>query len=355
MLVQASKIVDLAHRAYLVSPTPTESLVLVASSDGQISIIDADRKIEELSKTKPFTSISLHPCGKFYASIDAESGRMQMKNFSGLMLAEFEASKLLPCSSPLVRRAFDSCFFTRSGLSLLTTAHVSEHTIVVEHFEIRVEDDRPIASRVSIIDIKDSFSTSHNSFYSEGNNLFPLWIAAGQNGQQICWLSIEKNNQLKRLDMPAPSNSTPPQFSPDKESFVVLDNHKVSTWSVSQAKQIGSSSAQDERDPFVESMCFVSDDCVIAATHSGRIFAIDTNSMSVADEIVLAEHEPRPANIYFPRVQSDKLCTNISFFRSIGSSSIFVHRRDKGHDLAGWCDSLTIVDNKAIEELGEKT
>ena len=348
MVVKGSKTVELAHRAFFIGSTPDGSIVLAASTEGNVSIINADGKVVEKLKTKPLADIGLHPEGKAFAVVERDSGSLQLKNLKGSLLAEIRAPELLPGSSRSVSRAFENCFFSESGKSLLATAHIADDVVAVQHFDLCSENGLKPAL-TNTLQVEDAFVGSSCSFYFADKNLFPLWIAAGQDGQRICWFTIEQQ-RLKQVEMASPVDTAPPVFSPDGEFFAVGGDDSVCIWSLPLAKQIGCCAASDEEDAFAHSMCFVSEKHLIVATQSNRVFAIDASAQRVIDELVIAGHEPRPTSFYYPPLKDDELCTDISFFRPAGHGVVFVHRRDKGTGLARWCDSLTFVDNKSIVE-----
>jgi WD40 repeat protein len=329
-VVNVFKTIDLSHRALFLTSTPAGNVVLVASQEGHVSIINLDSTAVETVKIKSISKISIHPDGNSFASIDQDSGTLQLRCIKGALLSEIEAPEILPGSSRSVRRGFEDCFISESGSSLLASAHVADDLIAVKHFDLQVVNSAVKASHVNTVEIEDPFIGSSCSFYFAGKNLFPLWIAAGQDGQQLCWFGIE-GQQLIRLEMLPLQNTTPPVFSPSNDSFAVLDDdNTVCIWSLSPAEQIGSCEAADEDDPFETSMCFVDETHLLASSSEARSFIIDTKSMSVLKEI------------------DDSLCTDFSFFRSIGNSVAFVHRRDSGRGLEGWCDTLTFVENQAL-------
>lgn len=332
-MVSASKTIDLSHRAYFLTSTPTGNVVLAASEEGHVSIINSDSAAVNTIKTKSISGISIHPDGKSFASIDQDSGVLQLRSIKGALLSEIEAQEILPGSSYSVQKGFEDCFISESGNSLLATAHVADDLIAVNHFHLQLVNNTVKASHANTVEIKDPFIDSSCSFYFASKNLFPLWIAAGQDGQQLCWFGID-GQQLIKLEMLPLQNTTPPVFSPSNDFFAVLDDdNTVCIWSLSPAEQIGFCEAADEEDPFEISMCFVDETHLLASSSEARSFMIDTKSMTVLKEV------------------DDSLCTDFSSFRPIGGSVAFVHRRDSGHGLEGWCDKLTFVENKALLDL----
>lgn len=330
MLVNASKSINLAHRAFFLTSTPTANFVLAASQEGHISIVNADIGVVESVKTKSISGISLHPEGNTFVAIDKDSGNLQLKSLKGALLSEIEAPEILPGSSLSVRKGFEDCLVSETGNSLLASAHVADDVIALKHFGLHVVNNVLRASLTNTIEVEDPFIGSSCSFYFAGKNLFPLWIAAGQDGQQVRWFGIE-GQQLIQLERPSLENTTPPVFSPNKDSFVTLDeDSSVCVWSSASSEQVGSCEAPDEDDPFEISMCFIDETHVLASTSECRAFIIETNSMSVVHEV------------------DATLFTDFSFFRPVGNSVVFVHRRDSGRGLEGWCDTLTFVENKAL-------
>lgn len=330
-MVNASKTIDLFHRAFFLTSTPTGNVVIAASQEGRVSIINLDSETVETLKIKSISGISIHPDGNSFASIDRNSGTLQLRSIKGALQSEIEAPEILPGRSLSVRKGLEACFISASGNSLLATAHVADDLIAVKLFHLQLVNNAVKASLANTVEIEDPFIESSCFFCFAGKNLFPLWIAAGQDGQQLCWFGIE-GQQLIRLEMLPLQNTTPPVFSPNNDSFAVLDeDNNVCIWSLSLAKQIGFCKAVDEDDPFEVSMCFVDETHLLASSEEARAFMIDTNSMSVLKKV------------------DD--CTDFNFFRPMGNSVAFVRRRDAGRGLKGWCDTVTIVENKALLDL----
>jgi hypothetical protein len=191
--------------------------------------------------------------------------------------------------------------------------------------------------------IADPFGDSDCSFHStERPDLICLWLAAGQDGQQVYWLKQGHKGFSSTLE-PALANTTPPAFSPTGSHFLVANEERgLCKYDHSAMQMVGSPlAAEDEDNPFAESLAFLNEGQALAGTNEGRIFSVDTDRMTIEDEVALEDHEPRPIGDYYPTLAKEKgLPTDISWFTKLGDVIVFIYRRDRGKGLTGWKDTL---------------
>ena len=162
--------------------------------------------------------------------------------------------------------------------------------------------------------VEDQFGASSCSFHFTGRpGLVSLWIAAGQDGQQVYWLnqnsvgfSLEKVDQL--------ANCIPPVFSQDGSEFLVVTaNNAICRYILASTHRIGSPlNSGDGNNPFAESLCYLDDRHAIACTGEGRIFLVETEKMRIEEEVAIDGHEPRPIGEYYPTLAKERgLATDI--------------------------------------------
>jgi hypothetical protein len=167
-----------------------------------------------------------------------------------------------------------------------------------------------------------------------------LWLAAGQDGQQVFWLDIDSSNVDCDEDADL-QNTTPPAFSPTGNEFMVVDEqHRACRFRYPDVHLVKRCRSPCD-DPFDYPIQYLNTDIALARTRDGRHYALDVDTMRVIDEVVIKGHEPRPIEDLYPAlVGSKQLATDILFFECVGHDVMFVHRSDKGADLKGWKDSL---------------
>jgi hypothetical protein len=175
-------------------------------------------------------------------------------------------------------------------------------------------------------------------------------LAAGQNGQRVYWVT-KLPDSLGFEPEPFLEGTTPPVFSPRGNEFLVIDG----LWSVCRYpfptdRKLGTCRSKwGEEDYFGDCLSYLDDTSALVQTHHGRLFRIDLRAMKVREEIAVRGHEPRPAEEYYPRLTGDKtLCTDLSYFTSVGESLVLVHHRETGVDPGKWKDTLILYNVGSI-------
>jgi WD40 repeat protein len=332
--------IDLKHRAYFLRAAPQQSLVLAATEDGQLSIIDVTSGVKvshALKLPSKIRAVSPHPSGQCVALVDGVSGSLTVQNLNGSRLVEIAAPQIAGHAPPYVKQQFDDCHFDETGEFLwLAASHDAEQC------EIQLVE----TAKWSLVQrtlVGDPFGGSNCSFHRTGKvGLTSLWLAAGQDGQQVYWLNRVDNSFSCTLE-PHLTDTIPPVFSPDgKHLLVVNDEGAICKYSFPKMRQIGSSlKLKSEDDSFAESLCYLNERHALATTREQRIFLVDTGAMTVAGEVSVEGHEPRPIGEYYPTLAEERgLGTDISYFERMGNVIVFVYRRDRGVGLDGWKDTL---------------
>lgn len=338
MLLKPHGRIDLEHRAYLLRGSATCSVAVAGTNDSRLTIISPDF---ETARTFQFPvtvkAVSPHPSMPLLAWVDGKSGLLKVQKVDGPVVAEVAPDALSPGTPNRLAQSFHDCYFDESGKYLWAVGPKSD-----EEVELQLVDATDW-SMVQQTTIEDRFWASSCSLHgTRDSSLVVLWIAAGQDGQQVIWarrrgskFSCEPADQL--------INTTPPVFSPDGSSFVVLnDDSTICKYEFPAMKRIGPPlDSENEDNPFAESMCFLDQRHILASTGEGRVFILDTERMQIVEEVEIEGHEPRPIGEYYPSLAKERgLGTDITWFTRLGSTVVFVYRRDGGDGLADWKDSL---------------
>lgn len=329
---------DLNHRAYFLRGAPGQPTIVAAAEDGQYSIIDAaSGTVRSCNHSTTLRAIALHPTRPWLALVDNGAGSLVVQTLVGEPVAELFCPELEAGSPSWVTQGYGDCFFDKSGEFLWLAA-----TLSADECEIVLVE----TSNWSVVDkarIQDPFGGSYISFHETGRpGLLALWLAAGQDGQQVYWL--ERNGGSFSCKMEGLlENTTPPVFSPSRDEFIVLDeDYFIQEYAFPSMNRAGDALESDDEDiPFAESIAYLTQRQVLVGTGEGRIFLINTDGPRLEDEISLEGHEPRPIGEYYPALSHENgLATDITWFTKVGQAVIFVCRRNQGTDGQGWKDSL---------------
>ncbi|MBS1795950.1 MAG: hypothetical protein JSS81_19005 [Acidobacteria bacterium] len=223
--------------------------------------------------------------------------------------------------STIFERGFPAVYFDRSESVFWCV--IRTHN---EKFEIqlRAADARTVLDR---IETEDPFGDSLFSFHPTNNeNLVALWIAAGQDGQTIHWLESDGGRIIHRPE-DAFLETTPPAFAPDGSEFLILDGEgRIARYRYPTAKIADCPWPFGDEDCFAGYMAYIDQTSAIVISNNGRTFLLDVPTMTIADEIVIENHPPRPVpRIYYPSRYVDELCTDLRFFERIGDNFLFVY------------------------------
>lgn len=348
MLLTPETTVDLEHRAYYLAQALDSSLTVVAS-DSCISLFD--RKLQptpieaQLGKVR---GVSLNPNGSLIAISHEDC--LTIGKRSEVPEIVCEAPELEETTGYL-ERGFDDCHFDQQG-HLWCVAPISSSQIEVQ----RREPDR--WSVIARTVFEDPFGYSSSSFsFTPDPDVLGLWVAAGQDGQQVYWISTDGDIAIDAED--SLRDTTPPEFAPSGQNLLVNgDYSSLDRYSFPEVEQLGRCIwpfDEDEGDCFAESMAFINDQLALAGSREGRLFVLDVDEMMVLHEFEVAGHELRPCNEVYPALAGEThLVSDISYFRSFGDTLLMVFRRDGGIGLKGWEDSLLLFSLKAISKLLRK-
>jgi len=315
-----------------------QSVVVAASEVGHASLFGPKFTPLHRHRLAPkLRALSPHPSLEALAWANGESGSLVVQNLAGDRVAEIPPPQWRKDSSQGTKHGFDDCYFDEGGKFLWAVGPISDDEI-----ELQLIDTNDWSTVQKVV-VEDQFGSSSCSLHSTSKaGLVALWIAAGQDGQQVYWLkrrggkfSCEPEDKL--------ANTTPPVFSPDGSVLLVLNqDNALCKYDFPAMKRSGTPlESEDEDNPFAESMCFLDHRHALASTGEGRIFLLETDRMRTVEEVELEGHEPRPIGKYYPSLAKERgLGTDITRFTRLGNSVVFIYRRDLGTGLEGWRDTL---------------
>lgn len=337
MHLKNPKIIELDHRAGFLSGNPGGTGGVAASPEGEISIWDWNTDVLGGMKSpyKGIRGICIHPSKELAVVSDGASPEFAVVGFYGDVIFRDSAPSIQ--GSLWQKPGFDACCFDPSGEYLYCAAPLSD-----EKFEIQLRATRDWTI-VDRIQLDDPFEDSRPSLHPTGrDSITALWLDASQNGQQLFWLR-QRLGRFKRRPVDGIKHTTAPVFSPNGQEFLVLDEQEaILKFQFSRIRRTGVCRERlNEEDSLEGPLCYVNERHALVATHHCRVLHLDVESMTIRGEVMIAGHEPRRVEAYYPTLAGDKaICTDIDSFQRIGEFIVFVCGRDRGPDPEQWQDRL---------------
>jgi hypothetical protein len=272
---------------------------------------------------------------------DAGTGRIAVVRASeAICVFDFKGEKGREIEGNYVCAAFDGngllWGIERSGPELLT-------------WNVFGVDYGPAAS----LDIDDSMYESHASLTAcpESGKMI-LELAAGQDGAALFLLAYA-GGKPEATEMFPEECFSGPCFGDDGSGLLVQEFYEetVCRYSYPQLEKLGEyyyeQSDEEESEPGETLFCAGPDHAVIS--QNSRYYLLDLDRMAVRDEIIIAGHEPRPAETYYPSLGEDKtLMTDIPCLARRGGAVLgYTHFRD-GYTLLAFdaADFAALADAK---------
>jgi hypothetical protein len=250
-------------------------------------------------------------------------GSLNVFDFAGASIY-VEDGPPFPPGAPTWLQGFDACSFDESGDYLWCSRYRS-----VSEIEIQLRETRGW----SIIDesvVPDPWHATGCSFYPSGRKdlLIALWLAAGEEGQQVYWL-WEDDGKIALRKEPQLRNTIPPVFSPTGAVFwVVDDDARVSRFEYGPMTRTCSFHSPCD-DTFDHTLACLDEQRAIAGTNNSRIFLVDAMRAEV-EEVIVAGHEPQPLGRYYKELTEEEgLCTDISDLSRLGDTLVMATLSDE--------------------------
>lgn len=338
MLIKNPQTFELEHRAYLLCGS--KSMILAASSGGNITIVNLkDLSQLEFSLEKNILDISFSDSQNIVSFVEAESGNLFFADFQGNILSEEKPTNFESNLFETIDYKFIACYFDQYEEHFWCAILLTDYTVEIQ---LRQANGRSILDKIVV---EDPFGDSHFTFHQTNKpNLIALWIAAGQDGQEIHWLKNINGKIFYQKDLTF-SETTPPAFSPSGNEFLILDeSNSVSRYKYPILK-IGSCEWEDDdnNDLFGYYMGYVNENLALVASNEGRILFLDLNEMKITNELIIENHEPLPTHHYFPSLKESGICTDLNFFEKFENNFVFVYKRKSNAALKDWKDSIIVI------------
>lgn len=332
--------VDLSHRAFSLRGARRQSVIVATSTPGSryYSVVDCSLgQVREHRHSAPLQIVSPHPTAPVLAVAERALGAITIQAFGGESIAVIPPAKTGETAPNWHNYGFIDCCFDERGEFLWCVARQGSracHIVLVE-----TTNWFPVQS----LTLDDPFVGSDYSLQCAGDQVV-LWLAAGQDGQQVYWLRRQGGHFTCDIE-PCLQCTTPPIFSPSNKELLVVDcSSAIRRYSFPSMEQLGTLAGLDEGDDqFAESLVYISDDQVFAGTNEGRVFSLDTTSLSIEDEVAIEGHEPRPVGEYWPSLDHESgFATDIRWFTKAGGAIVFVYEREWATGARGEKDSLLL-------------
>jgi len=208
---------------------------------------------------------------------------------------------------------------------------------VIDVFDI--DRERLIATK----EIDDPFGDSAIVFCAHPDrDHVAVWVAAGQDGQCINWARLNDDGAIAITPLHGIVETTPPVFDATGERFLIIVNDEIRHYAFGDDRLLGSLSWPfDDDDAFSHVAYAAANRAVFQSNNTSRLFAVDLDTMSVLDEVVLEGHEARPARDLY-KLNDDELTTDVSYLVShSGNAVVSMHL-----DLP--CPDIRVANQRAL-------
>lgn len=306
--------------------TPRPSPDRAGLDDSRMTVMGPDFATGQSIQLPPKSrAASLHRSKELLAWVDGSSGLLRIQTLDAQPIAEIAPPRLLPGASDWVKQGFEDCYFDDGGEFLWLAAPLGDKELEVQL--LRVSN----WSFVGKQKVEGRHDGSSKSFHETGRpGLVSLWLAAGQDGQDVYWLNGNDQGFSCEL-VPRLADTPPPTFSPDGSHFVTAyDDGTLRCYEFATMREVGSGLKSPVRnDHFMVCYCYFDNRHALAKTNENRIFLINTSQMRLVEEVAVEGHEPRPVGEYYPTLANEPgLCTDITWIERIGDVVVFYSDRE---------------------------
>jgi hypothetical protein len=227
--------------------------------------------------------------------------------------------------------SFQSCHFSSSGM-FWTCARVDGASVVLDVW------DPTTWMRVARTEVTDPFGDSHFALWPhpDGRSVV-TWAAAGQDGQALFWARRE-GKAIVAERFPGLVSTSWPSFSPTREEFLVISDYQLQRHRYPRGPQSGRMEWPVDGDEIGDVVSYVDADRALVHSNNGRLYLVDLQTMTIAEEVRLQGHEPMPTSEMWPTSAEDhQLCTDMSvFFPLPNNEFVSVHHEpvhpEESHD-----------------------
>jgi hypothetical protein len=207
-------------------------------------------------------AISPHPTDSLLAFVEGVSGSLLVLSFDGKQVAQVQPPPITDGGSQSLAPGFCDCYFDEGGDGLWLAAPISDDECQLS----LVETKGWSVTRCKVVE--DHFGQSSFLFHSTGKpGLVSLWVAAGQDGQEVYLLKQDRSS-FSFIRVEELTNWVPPAFSQDgTELLTVTEDFAVCRYAFPSMKQLSPPLLSgDEDNPFAESLCYLDSQHALAGT-----------------------------------------------------------------------------------------
>ena len=336
IFVKPSAKIELAHRALYSAYGLNSGLLAFASAKGNVTVVGLEHTVQTtFQRPYKIKGIAVHPTLPLLGIVEGEENHLVIVDIDGIVIHQSPPAET---DEPL-DYDFDgsgSCHFESDGLHLWYA-----RTGLNDDIELQWLD--PKTWRVVYqLAIDDPYGTSHISLHSTSTpGQIALWLAAGQDGQQVYWLSIGHEGIVCKIE-PLLEDTMPPVFSPSGDEFLAIDDEVINKYQFPDVRLAGTYKwAEDGGEEAGYVLSYINEAEALTNSFKGRLYLLDLATMSLSDEVSLEGHEPQPRPVYYPTLSDDgRKCTNVSGMEKFGDTLIFTFCRHQGENISDWQDTL---------------
>ncbi|MGI4789260.1 MAG: hypothetical protein ACRYFS_10485 [Janthinobacterium lividum] len=340
VLVKPATKIELMHRAYYSSHGLNNGLIVFASSEGDATVISPNLVVQTtIKRPTKIKDVAVHPFLPVLGFVEDEDNHLTIVDLDGQTIHQslFSETEEPP--------GFDiegsgSSHFERDGLHLWYAFARSSDDVEIQWLDCNTWS---IAHKIVI---EDPYGESHISLHStDATERVALWLAGGQDGQQVYWLTIGEEGIVCEAE-PLLEDTTPPVFSPSGHGFLAIEGETiVNKYSFPDLRLVGTYEwTEDEEEALGELVCYVDDKSALIISGEGRVFLMDLVAMALSEDVFVEGHEPQPVPVYHPTLVNDQgLCTDISRIERFGDTVVFVFQREDRTVVSPWKDTLLFV------------
>src|SRR5262245_17249971 len=118
--------IDLQHRAERLRGRPDGSVIIAASVDEHVSLVDLNKnKTHLLRPAEKVKAISLHPSDPLLALVDGVSGLLLIQSIDGKKIAQVQPPPIKDDASRTLTSGFSDCYFDAGEDGLWLAAPLS--------------------------------------------------------------------------------------------------------------------------------------------------------------------------------------------------------------------------------------
>src|SRR3974390_2955538 len=119
--------IDLDHRADHLRGRPNGSLLLAASADGHVSVVDLDKnKTHTHRPSGKVKAISPDPTDPLLAFVDGVSGSLLVQSMDGKKVVQVQPPPIVDGASTSLAPGFCNCYFDEGGDCLWLAAPIGD-------------------------------------------------------------------------------------------------------------------------------------------------------------------------------------------------------------------------------------